>query len=221
LFRSGALPPDPFGLLTNACVLPHPPPPCYQTSLIQRATTNTFDRNYKATIGVDFCLREIEWNPTTRVFLQLWDIAGQERFANLTRMYYREARGAFVVFDLSRPKTLHGCLKWKRDIDGKVTLPNGDDVPCVLLANKSDIAAPEPVDLEEFAQENGFTAVYRTSAKLGEGIEDAVSELVRQIIASDDMMAARQAQAPERGGLNVVGRTGNAEKPEDTCCIRL
>lgn len=51
-------------------------------------------------------------------------------------MYYKEARGAFIVFDLTRIKTFEAALKWKQDIDSKVTLPNGKVIPVVLLANK-------------------------------------------------------------------------------------
>lgn len=57
-----------------------------KTSLIQRYTSGEFDKGYKATIGVDFCLKELEFDKTKMVSLQLWDIAGQERFANLTRV---------------------------------------------------------------------------------------------------------------------------------------
>ncbi len=51
-------------------------------------------------------------------------------------MYYKEARGALVVFDVFREKTFDAVLKWKQDIDSKVTLPNGDVIPVVLIANK-------------------------------------------------------------------------------------
>jgi len=126
-----------------------------KTSLIQRYTSGTFDRGYKATIGVDFCLKEIQPNKNTTVSIQLWDIAGQERFANLTRMYYKEARGAFVVFDVFREKTFEAVLKWKADIDSKVTLPDGRVIPVVLLANKCDLTNKQ-IDLDEFCKKYGF-----------------------------------------------------------------
>lgn len=67
---------------------------------------------------------------------QLWDIAGQERFGNMTRVYYKEAVGAFLVFDVNSPQTFNAVLKWKHDLDMKVCLADGNPIPCLLLANK-------------------------------------------------------------------------------------
>ena len=77
------------------------------------------------------------WSPCV---VTLWLSAGQERFGNMTRVYYKEAVGAFIVFDVTRVSTFEAVQKWKHDIDSKVHLPNGDKVPVVLLANK--VCAP-------------------------------------------------------------------------------
>lgn len=61
---------------------------------------------------------------------------GQERFGNMTRVYYKEAVGAFIVFDVSRVATFDAVAKWKNDLDTKVQLPDGSSIPCILLANK-------------------------------------------------------------------------------------
>jgi Ras-related protein Rab-32 len=63
-------------------------------------------------------------------------LLGQERFGNMTRVYYKEAVGAFIVFDVTRTATFEAVLKWKADLDSKVQLPDGSPIPCVLLANK-------------------------------------------------------------------------------------
>jgi hypothetical protein len=51
-------------------------------------------------------------------------------------MYYKEARGAFVVFDIARQKSFEAVLRWKEDIDAKVRSPSGGPLPTILLANK-------------------------------------------------------------------------------------
>ena len=51
-------------------------------------------------------------------------------------MYYKEAVGAVVVFDITRPQTFEAVQKWKADIEAKVFLPDDRPIPCVLLANK-------------------------------------------------------------------------------------
>jgi len=61
---------------------------------------------------------------------------GQERFGNMTRVYYKEAVGCFIVFDITRPSTFEAVERWKKDLDSKVSLPDGCRIPCVLLANK-------------------------------------------------------------------------------------
>ena len=62
---------------------------------------------------------------------------GQERFNSMSRVYFKEAVGAFVVFDVTDSKTLEMAVHWKKDIDLKVKV-GGDtqNIPVVLLANK-------------------------------------------------------------------------------------
>jgi len=48
-----------------------------KTSLIKRYVHNLYSPNYRATIGVDFALKVINWDPNTLIRLQLWDIAGK------------------------------------------------------------------------------------------------------------------------------------------------
>ena len=60
----------------------------------------------------------------------------------MTRVYYKEAVGAFVVFDVTRASTFEAVQKWKNDLDSKVTLADGSPVPCVLLANKVSTTRP-------------------------------------------------------------------------------
>lgn len=81
-------------------------------------------------------MKKIIWSDEIDIIIQLWDIAGQDRFASLTRVYYKGASGSFVITDASNPDSFESAIKWKKDFDSKVTLENGQPVPSLLLVNK-------------------------------------------------------------------------------------
>lgn len=160
-----------------------------KTSIIKRYVHQFFSVHYRATIGVDFALKVIKWDHDTLIRLQLWDIAGQERFGNMTRVYYKEAVGAFIVFDVTRASTFEAVQKWKNDLDNKVMLPNGSPVPVVLLANKCDQAKEGLVNnasqMDEYCSDKGFLGWFETSAKEDINISDAAQYLVTKILENE------------------------------------
>lgn len=87
----------------------------------------------------------------------------------MTRVYYKEAVGAFVVFDVTRVSTFEAVSKWKHDLDSKVKLANGSPIPSVLLANKCDQKKDNSNNttlMDNFCKETGFLGWFETSAKV-------------------------------------------------------
>lgn len=82
---------------------------CGKSSIIGQYISKSFDSKYKSTVGAEFARKDILLElPNTNkigVRLQLWDIAGQDRFQKLTRAYFSKAKGVVIVCDVSREGT--------------------------------------------------------------------------------------------------------------------
>ncbi|XP_062502947.1 ras-related protein Rab-32B-like isoform X2 [Corticium candelabrum] len=103
----------------------------------------------------------------------------------MTRVYYKYAIAAIIVYDLSRPATFDSVLKWHKDVNQKVMLANEQPVPILLLANKCDLedAHFDPNQLDEFCKEHKFTGWFPTSAKDNQNVDDAMTFLVTKILS--------------------------------------
>ena len=199
-----------------------------KTSLIKRYVHNIFNMHYKMTVGVDFALKVIKWDDNTMIRLQLWDIAGQERFSNMSRIYYKEAVGALVVFDVTRQNTLDGAIKWKSDIDSKITLSDTDQpIPVILLANKIDLFNANCEDddntwvkirdnMDKLCETHRFKTWVETSAKNNIGIESAITKLVELVLAN----VKDQSNDTDHRDINLVDLDSDEESltPKPDCC---
>lgn len=155
-----------------------------KSSFVHRYVNGQFNKTYKMTVGVDFSLKVLHWSDREKVRLQLWDIAGQERFISMTRVYYKGALGCVVIFDITDSASFLSCRYWKQDLDKKAMLPNGRPIPCILLANKSDLSqrAVSTDSIIKFSKANGFVMWMETSVKENRNIGEAMRILVQEIL---------------------------------------
>ncbi|XP_029430084.1 ras-related protein Rab-7L1 [Rhinatrema bivittatum] len=167
-----------------------------KSSLLERYTNDNFTKTYKPTMGVDFALKVVQWSDSDTVRLQLWDIAGQERYTSMTRLYYRKASACVIMFDLTNVTTFRNSQKWKQDLDSKISLPNGCPLPCILLANKCDLSpwamTKEEIDL--FSKENNFIGWTETSVKENKNINESMRVLIEKMLATSDDLPSPSAQ---------------------------
>ena len=154
---------------------------------------------------MDFALKQLTVDGTS-VRLQLWDIAGQDRFGAIARVYYKDAVGAVLVYDVSRPATFETVKKWKGEIDAKVTLPNGKPLPVLLVGNKCDIEGAEVDEgmLDTYCEQYGFVGWFATSAKANVNIEQAAVKLVTTILSHNDIFAARK---PRQSDIDLTANS--------------
>jgi len=203
-----------------------------KTSLIKRYTEGYFTPNYKLTIGVDFAVKVVQWDEKSTVSLQLWDVAGHERFGTMTSVYYKYAIAAIIVFDLSRPATFDAVLKWRDDVNSKVSLANDQPIPALLLANKCDIpgVTVDAEVLDKFCAENGFIGWFETSAQKNVNIDEAMKFLIGKILevaktnsltrphdSNTFQLTSESVQTPENNNHYARGQRKKREE-DDSCC---
>ncbi|MCJ7650571.1 MAG: GTP-binding protein, partial [Candidatus Lokiarchaeota archaeon] len=141
-----------------------------KTSLILRFTNNAFRRHYIPTLGVHVSDKIFQVKDSY-IQLVLWDIAGQQKFANMRQQFYLGSDGLFLIFDLSKPSSLDSVTNWFYDIQNQLT-----DRPALagyIIGNKKDIGQ----SIESTSEKGSDLASYlnlgyiETSAKTGENVE--------------------------------------------------
>ncbi|MHA1222866.1 MAG: GTP-binding protein [Candidatus Heimdallarchaeaceae archaeon] len=165
-----------------------------KTSLRRRYLGESFKEGYMMTIGADFAVKKMAIGQTEYT-LQIWDLAGQQRFSAVREVYYRGTAGALLVFDISRPETYEILPNWLHEL---IRNNKNRIVPLVLIGNKADLRETSPYTVpKNYAQEyadqlsewSGFYVPYmETSAKTGLNVEKVFTLLTEQISAYFERM---------------------------------
>ena len=143
-----------------------------KSNILKRLCEGGFASVYKLTIGTDWVPKTFDFknegDEIDVVNLQLWDIAGHERFGAMTPVYYKYATAAVFVIDAQRHSpTYDGIHKWYEDIEAK--LEDFEQFPKIFIINKIDLAAAKNFDFEtvraELQEKYQPDAIYAYSAK--------------------------------------------------------
>ena len=184
-----------------------------KSNILLKYLKNQFNENSKTTIGVEFGTKNIIIN-NKRIKIQIWDTAGQERYRSITSAYYKGAKGALIVYDITRKNTFDNIDKWITDLK-----LNGDKNICIIiLGNKSDL-----IDKREINKNDGIkkaemykTAFVETSALNGDNISKAFDELIEQIVINNKNIFQDDNENEIDKGVNLNDEKNNNKKK---CCL--
>jgi small GTP-binding protein len=152
-----------------------------KTSLVQRFIQGTFSPNCPMTVGAAYVPKLVTVGEQT-IQLEIWDTAGSEKYRSLTPLYYRDARAAIVVFDLTRPETFTEAATWASELREKT----GSLVTMFAAANKADLVGDRhvtPSEVEEFKFQNQLDYVAETSALNGQGVSELFTHLAKDLLS--------------------------------------
>lgn len=158
-----------------------------KSSLTKRYIDGKMPDNVTPTIGASFLQKRLKVKGVD-VSLQIWDTAGQERFRSMAPMYYKQAKAAICVFDMTNEESFHRLSAWIKDLKQHAD-PNA--VVCIA-GNKCDKENSFDGDqASKFAEANG-AKFFATSALTGAGVEEMFGALSSQIVDIYDLKAMAQ-----------------------------
>lgn len=112
-----------------------------KSSIMTRYHENKFFENHIPTVGVSYASR-ILIVEDMKIKLQIWDTAGQEKFRNITKNYYRNCNGAIVAFSINSLQSYYSVRiilviidSWVEQLD-QTTKKN---TPYILVGTKKDL----------------------------------------------------------------------------------
>jgi len=153
-----------------------------KTTLILRFVDRAFKKLYVPTIGVQVSSKSVvleEYN--TIVELVVWDIAGQEKFDTMRRLFYDGADGVIFVYDVTDKQSFINVANWFKDVSRHLQR----DWVGIILANKIDLRYSRVIGKqagEVIARKTGLSYL-ETSAKSGENIDDLFEMIAKKVLA--------------------------------------
>lgn len=149
-----------------------------KTSLVRRYVDSIFSDTYQTTVGVKIDKKVMHLDET-EIHLVLWDLYGDDDFQKIRWSYFQGAAGYLLVADGTRRATVEKAIALEERARQEI-----GPVPVVFVINKSDLVDEWELDAEmETRLADKHRTILRSSAKTGEGVDEAFVQLTRKIMS--------------------------------------
>ena len=169
-----------------------------KTSLIRRFVVDKFSDAYITTIGTKVTKKDLRIESpgkATDMTFMIWDVLGQKGYKGIQESSFQGAKGALLVYDVTRPETAERLRDYWIPHLVSVTEP----IPIVVVGNKLDLADSQQGaedglgDLKDALQVDGFLS----SAKTGQNVETGFLALAKVMISEADTKVPRRSAVEE------------------------
>jgi small GTP-binding protein len=184
-----------------------------KTSIISQFIEQEFFDFQTSTTGATFSTKTIKvdkYNET--LVLEIWDTAGQERFRSMSKIFYKEASIAILVYDITKQNSFNEVKDYWVDAVNQFA---PQDVVLGIAANKSDLIENEEVNENEARKlAESIQAVFMpTSAKNSNGIDELFMELGERYFERK----MKSNKEDNKGGKKKLEK-GKDGKEKGKCC---
>jgi small GTP-binding protein len=144
-----------------------------KTSLVQQYVHSLFSAKYHSTVGVKIDRKVVDAGGTS-VSLVLWDLAGRDASEDIPASYLKGSHAILFVADGTRRDTFDQLASLR-----ELARSAAGDVPWMVALNKADLTEQWVLGAREEAALASQGHWLRTSAKTGEGVEEAFGWIAR------------------------------------------
>ncbi len=158
-----------------------------KTSLLNRYIENYFTLNSLSTIGIDMMIKQIIFN-NTYYKLQLWDLAGNEKYRNIVSAYFSKCDIIIFTYDITDRSTFENLTNWLDDIK-EYNNSNLKNIVKILVGTKLDLEDDRQVSYEEakkFAENSDIVSNIECSAKTDVKVRDIFDIVIDELVKLDD-----------------------------------
>ncbi|ELP91035.1 GTP-binding protein YPTC1, putative [Entamoeba invadens IP1] len=190
-----------------------------KTCIVQRFCFHTYKDLYESTIGIEICDKEVTVDGQMYP-IQIWDTAGQERFRSVSRVFFNDIKGIFIVFSLDSMETLNHCKDWLDDFYSVVD--HSKNIPVVLVGNKLDLITDEggvriPEDvIKKFVAANDIPLYVETSSKKDLNIDSSFQEML-SIIVKRNLHLNEEKEVVDITQQQETKSTSEVSQPSSCC----
>lgn len=191
-----------------------------KTALVCRLVDNVFNKDYKATIGIEFKLKTLIIDDETEAELRIFDTMGSEKYRAITRQYYKDAEGIFLVYDITSEKSFKSIEPWLKEIENNAP----KDCIVFLIGNKSDLTGERKVEHDEaqkFADSKNLYFV-EVSAKKGINISLMFERMGKELVKNAQKKLSEANSNPRTSTKQVklkeTEKSFNKQSQAKKCC---
>jgi small GTP-binding protein len=157
-----------------------------KTCFMLRLVDGRYEEEQAPTIGMEFHSKTYTFG-VVKVKLQIWDTAGQENYRAITRSFYSKSHAVVLMFDLTRRNSFDLIQSWLDE----VRMHCSPGTMLYLIGSQLDAVAEVPErrevqtsDAQDVVARYNLVAYYEVSAKTGEGVDSAMTEVAHTLYRS-------------------------------------
>ena len=160
-----------------------------KTTLIQRYVDGYYKPAKRATIGIDYFLKNIKLTYPgleSTIALQIWDLAGEEKYRSFLPVYLPGTHGVILVYSDDRKLSLQYLTEFLDVLKNS----QKERIPLILIKGKNDLekdSLPEET-VQALMKENRIDFYYLTSSKTGQNINEIFLKITELILKQKNLL---------------------------------